>query len=472
MSRRRVIASVSAVSLALLFLVGSARVGAMVAQPLIGDCAVVGSCWTLTFTPVGNGQAYVDTFTDGTFVVKDNKINCEISGQVIYGKCSATFPKSSIVYWYAAASLGGTYLCEPENCSGSLVAHREQLTFTDYSTLSQPWAILTDPVLVKVTKSGAGTGRVTSGSFYRGIDCGPNCSAYFPRYASACTNGYCEPISLLAEPDAGSVVGCWSTQVEPNCHIANPWSFDIGAAGENRDDVSVSFDLASPPPTATPTPKPTATPTAKPTATPTAKPTATPTAKPTATPTAKPTATPTTTPAGQTPTPHPTTTPVGQTPSPQPTGPAGQTPTPQPTTPAGTTPTPTSGGPPGSSASPPTQVGGGLPTTVATTPAPGSGTSTAPGSSPAEPGTSAGGQPGSASSTTPGGPTSPVAIGGVASAGPTESGAPTGALETFAPDTGIGLALILGVSIVLAAVSIGIGLAIGMRRRSDRSAPP
>lgn len=77
------------------------------------------------------------------------------------------------------------------------------------------------------------------------------------------------------------------------------------------DGLNITFTIAAPEltPTPTPTVEPTATPTAEPTATPTAEPTATPTAEPTATPTAEPTATPTAEPTA-TPTAAPTAVPT------------------------------------------------------------------------------------------------------------------------------------------------------------------
>ena len=79
------------------------------------------------------------------------------------------------------------------------------------------------------------------------------------------------------------------------------------------DGLNITFTIAAPEltPTPTPTVEPTATPTAEPTATPTVEPTATPTAEPTATPTAEPTATPTAEPTA-TPTAEPTATPTAE----------------------------------------------------------------------------------------------------------------------------------------------------------------
>ena len=118
-----------------------------------------------------------------------------------------------------------------------------------------------------------------------------------------------------------------------NRQIKERYVVNNAASANKVEPYTVSDEVQTPTPTATPTPTPTATPTPtptpKPTATPTPKPTATPTPKPTATPTPEPTATPTPEPTA-TPTPEPTATPTPEptaTPTPEPTA----TPTAEPT---------------------------------------------------------------------------------------------------------------------------------------------
>jgi autotransporter-associated beta strand protein len=175
----------------------------------------------------------------------------------------------TIIDKQAAGPVNGTFNGLPE---GSTVVSGGQAFGITYAGGDGNDVVLRRLARLTVTKSGTGTGTVTSD--VGGINCGAVCSANYQPGAT---------VNLTAAADAGSIFTGWTGCPTTTGTCTLTMNVDLL--------VDAAFTLAPPPPpeeTATPSPTPTASPTPTPVATPTPAPSAAPVATTTPTPTPTP----------------------------------------------------------------------------------------------------------------------------------------------------------------------------------------
>lgn len=166
-------------------------------------------CATLTFQLSGDGTGYVYT-TDSTYTIADGKINCQRSGGITYGTCVHAYDTTLV------APVGIYYVVISRICNGGGCSYQSfQFGFPlSGSETNSDWSFwLFSPRLLTVSKSGSGTGAVTSSPI--GIECGAKCSADFE------SGSY---LTLTATAASGSIFKAWSggcSGTSLTCTIAN-----------------------------------------------------------------------------------------------------------------------------------------------------------------------------------------------------------------------------------------------------------
>jgi hypothetical protein len=245
-----------------------------------------------SYTPCVN--VYVQFFRNGAgealtvgsdYTTPDGLIDCSRSWYVTSGTCHHGW-----VWDPSTTSIDVTIRYIPGTASSVCYANGNKIGGTQYYyghftgpgdyTVTQWDFCLADPRSLSVTKSGSGSGRITSDPV--GMDCGTTCVFDYPKDSA---------VTLTATPAKDSTFGSWSGA------CAGQGASCTVTMSTNLTTTAV-FDLKpTPSPTPTPTPTPTRAPTPRPTATPTARPTST--AEATPTPASTATATPATaTPVG------------------------------------------------------------------------------------------------------------------------------------------------------------------------------
>jgi hypothetical protein len=161
---------------------------------------VIYACYTLTVALSGDGSGTWQS-TDSSHVPTDD-IHCvQVNGVVTAGsKCSGqigNFGQPISVYYTMTATAGST-ACIHAQCYSSAI--NGQLSLSNNVVLDW-WAFGVGSYPVSVTKSGAGTGTVTS--LPTGINCGPTltCAADFL---------FGSTVGLTADADPGAYFSGWT----------------------------------------------------------------------------------------------------------------------------------------------------------------------------------------------------------------------------------------------------------------------
>jgi uncharacterized protein (DUF2141 family) len=166
-----------------------------------GACSGAGACQvtmnapkavTATFTL--NAVSYVLTVTkpgngNGTVTSSPTGINCGPT-------CNASYPAGTVVSLTATNSAGSTFDGWGGACSGTGAC---QVTMDAAKSVTATFTLSNIRYPLAVTKSGTGTGTVTSSP--QGIKCGRNCTAKFLVGTV---------VTLTSTPAAGSTFGGWS----------------------------------------------------------------------------------------------------------------------------------------------------------------------------------------------------------------------------------------------------------------------
>jgi hypothetical protein len=168
-------------------------------QPAVEYYCAIYACYTVTVNMVGDGSGTWQS-TDSNFA-PTNDIHCvEVNGVVAAGsKCSALIGNfgQPIVVYYTLTPATGSEVCIGQTCTET--AHDRHFDLTGDTTSEGDFLLLTYPITV--TKSGAGTGTVTSDP--GGINCGPTLTCTSP-FAFGYT------VKLIATPDAGASFSGWT----------------------------------------------------------------------------------------------------------------------------------------------------------------------------------------------------------------------------------------------------------------------
>ena len=139
-----------------------------------------GGNFTLTAADAGTGTGTITSLPSG--------INCGTT-------CSASFASGTVVKLTATAGTGDKFAGWSGACSGN--AKTCSVTMNAAKSVTATFSPFS--VRLTVTKSGAGTGTVTSSP--AGISCGTKCNANFPDASS---------VTLTATPSGSSTFGGWS----------------------------------------------------------------------------------------------------------------------------------------------------------------------------------------------------------------------------------------------------------------------
>ncbi len=157
--------------------------------------------YTLTVTKAGMGS--------GT--VAGGLIHCGST-------CSASFPSGTTVTLTATAASGSTFA----GWSGACTSSPCVVTMTAARSVTATFTAPLDDAAISVTKSGTGTGTVTSSP--GGLDCGSVCDVMFAAGTV---------VTLTATPAAGSTFGGWSgacTGTAATCTVTVTGGHAVGAA--------------------------------------------------------------------------------------------------------------------------------------------------------------------------------------------------------------------------------------------------
>jgi len=202
----------------------------------------------VSVTWIGNGTARFRT-TNSSYA-PDGKIECRQQGDTTTGTCSAKYQVtvSQTIYYRMDAEPGSVFCLSahpPVACVYTVYKNHFDLGFNQDVTFS-PKAVLQNPALLTVTRSGSGSGTVTSDP--RGIDCGIDCSG---EYALDF------PLILSQSADPGSVFVEWTGSC---LHAPTTCTFEhiLPTTVDARFDLIVAPTPTpgptAPPPTVTPTP--------------------------------------------------------------------------------------------------------------------------------------------------------------------------------------------------------------------------
>jgi hypothetical protein len=231
------------------------RSAALVALALLGNALVLhpstaqaalpcggGTGWCLTINLTGNGTgtlAEQSWSINGGAEMVDTTIQCHIQGGITFGTCSRLFPlpkAAGTTYHVTFTEIEAADSCTSA-CSGNV-----GVGLSGSTTLGVGFALL-DPRTLTVSKSGTGSGVVTSSP--RGIDCGSKCVADYAVNT---------PLTLTAAPGPGSVFTGWSSKLG-DCPGTGPCDLTM-SGGKNE----IAHFALTPTPTQTPRPTvPTAT---------------------------------------------------------------------------------------------------------------------------------------------------------------------------------------------------------------------
>ncbi len=159
----------------------------------------------VTFTGDGQGRVSFDTPAQGqttTSFCEENQA------------CSAAFPDGNVVTLTASANGNSVFRGWSGACSG---VGQCTVTISNYTSVTAAFSLTTSIASLSVTRSGNGTGAVTS--YPSGIDCGATCNATFDRTAVIQTPipgmplGFTTSkgvVTLTATPASGSTFIGWS----------------------------------------------------------------------------------------------------------------------------------------------------------------------------------------------------------------------------------------------------------------------
>ena len=159
-------------------------------------CSGTGTC---TFTVTGDTALQAAFAANNSLVVAKagngtGTVTSSPSGIACGTTCSQVFPQGSMVTLTATAGTGSTFTGWSGACSGTGAC---TVTISGAQMVTATFALQQDAL--SVTKSGTGTGTVTS--MPSGIACGPSCSA---------TYDYGTMVTLTATPDTGSTFTGWT----------------------------------------------------------------------------------------------------------------------------------------------------------------------------------------------------------------------------------------------------------------------
>jgi hypothetical protein len=158
--------------------------------PVFENCLVY-NCATITVGSSG-GKGY------GTIKSSPEGINCTVTAGVDSGACEHTFlfSESSLTVKLTFTAGPGTVLAPPPKDFLEVV---HDIPLVDEQKTSVSWTFVLTQHTLSVTKTGAGTGKVTSSP--PGFDCPSTCAQ---------TYEYGTQVAVTATPDAGAVFKAWT----------------------------------------------------------------------------------------------------------------------------------------------------------------------------------------------------------------------------------------------------------------------
>jgi len=202
----------------------------------------------ISVTWIGNGTARFRT-TNSSWS-PDGKISCYRRAELTTGSCSAKYQVtvSQTIYYRIDADPGSRF-CQnahpPSECVETVWKDHFDLGFNQDVPFT-PKAVLENPQLLTITRSGTGSGTVASSPI--GVDCGTDCDGEFP---------YGYPLILVQTPDSGSVFVGWTSsclQSSTTCEFAQFQATTVDARFDLIVAPTPTPNLTAPPPTVAPTP--------------------------------------------------------------------------------------------------------------------------------------------------------------------------------------------------------------------------
>lgn len=166
-----------------------------------GACSGTGTC-QVTMSEVRSVTAQFSLIPDYALTVNKTgngfgTVTSNPAGISCGSTCSSDFTEGATVTLAALATQGSTFEGWSGACSGTGAC---EVTMNEARAVTARFLDIPDPVhLISVSKSGAGSGSVSSGP--SGIDCGSTCAAEFVEGTT---------VTLTATASAGSSFGGWS----------------------------------------------------------------------------------------------------------------------------------------------------------------------------------------------------------------------------------------------------------------------
>ena len=154
-------------------------------------------------------------------------------------ECMLPYSKNDLVKLKAHPSVGWKFIGWEGSCSGNKPTC--QFKITQVSEVTASFEVIPHFEL-KVTKSGNGTGTVTSSpkGMTKAISCNGICNEDSANYAEN------KPVTLIAKPDRGSKFSGWSgggcSGIKPKCKITKMDSDKDVTATFGKPDISISTD--------------------------------------------------------------------------------------------------------------------------------------------------------------------------------------------------------------------------------------
>jgi hypothetical protein len=178
-------------------IVGASRAGPPIGTP---TCGVVVNCAMVTVYP---SRAALATGS-GVVTSSPSGVSCTESANSLSGACTFQFSwplsQPQLMVSLTATPDQGSLVCTyPCQGGASAQAQTTPWTLSPGDAASFAWTFSLSPETLTVSRSGLGTGRVTSSP--AGIDCGSTCAATF---------GYGESVTLTATPDPGALFSRWT----------------------------------------------------------------------------------------------------------------------------------------------------------------------------------------------------------------------------------------------------------------------
>jgi len=167
------------------------------------QCGVLAGhhCATLSVVLDGNGTGIWQT-TDSTHTIPNNLINCQRGGGTTSGTCAHGYDVVNgsylLIYVQVTAATGSSIWIDGNYTVAS--PYDNSFSISSDLALKEYGFALNSPVTVSVSKSGTGSGSVTSSP--RGIACGATCSDEF---------GSGLQLALIATPNTGATFGGWGS---------------------------------------------------------------------------------------------------------------------------------------------------------------------------------------------------------------------------------------------------------------------